>query len=328
VQLVGECRFTKIVVLPLSSMIRNIVLFVTFACLCPALAAAQESSLSAGAAFSSSRAVVEHAYAATTPLALGNNPPVTEAIPLAGGVSALLPKTLPPLETEGGTLEDGPFHRFFQPGLTIGWRSTPVDRGQDGFEWDSYLKTNVHMLTWQHAFRILTQEKTRVGLRQPMFPQWGADIRAIPRSWGDGDGFVTNYVGHPYMGSIMGFLEVMHHPVDSRVEMGDAEYWRTRSVTLAATAAASLQFEIGPLSEASLGLNPSKQGLVDFVMTPIMGTGFLVAEDALDKYVIAKLEAGKGVKTKRFLRCALNPGRMAANLFAFRAPWTRDTRPD
>jgi len=267
------------------------------------------------------------AFPAATTAVAGTNAGAVD-LATASRPSSLVPAALPPLETTGTFQDDDGFHPFKQQGVTIGWPSKPIDRGQDGFQWDSYVKSNVHMLTWQHAWRILMQEKTRVGLRQPVFPQWGANIKAIPRSWGDGDGFVTNYVGHPYMGSIMGFLQVMHSPVDSRVEIGDAEYWKARSVTLAASAGASLQFEIGPLSEASLGLNPTKQGLVDFVMTPLMGTGFLVAEDAIDKYIIAKLETGKGVKTKRFLRCAMNPGRMAANLFAFRAPWSRDTRPE
>jgi hypothetical protein len=262
------------------------------------------------------------------PTAAASNAGIVGPAATSRSTAPLIPLSLPPLEVDGTSTDEAPVHPFKQQGITIGWPQKPIDRGEDEFQWDSYLKSNVHMLTWQHAYRIVMQEKTRTGLRQPIFPQWGANIRAIPQSWGDGDGFVTNYVGHPFMGSIMGFLQVMHHPVHSRIELGDAEYWRARGVTLAASAAASLQFEIGPLSEASLGLNPAKQGLVDFVMTPVMGTGFLVAEDAIDKYFIAKLEAGKGTKTKRFLRCALNPGRMTANLFAFRAPWSRDTRPD
>jgi hypothetical protein len=246
---------------------------------------------------------------------------VSRALP-----SLLAPSGLPPLDLAGRVGGDRPFHPAYREGITVGWPSKPVNRENDSFQWDSYLKHNLHMLTWQHSYRVLAQEKTRSGLRQPVFPQWGANIEAIPQGWGDGDGFVTNYVGHPYMGSIMGFLQGANHPVHSRLEFGDAGYWQARSAALAASAIASTQFEIGPLSEASLGLNPSKQGLVDFVVTPLLGTGLLVAEDALDRYVIAKLEAGKGKGVTRFVRCALNPGRMAANLFAFRAPWHRDTR--
>jgi hypothetical protein len=235
----------------------------------------------------------------------------------------------PALESAGRIGAGGPRYSFTPEGLTVGWpASRPVNRESDAFRWDSCLRHNLHMLAWQHGFRILTQEKTRVGMRRPWLRQWGDDVAAVPRRWGDEDSFVTNYIGHPIMGAVMGYFEVVNHPVHARVEFGDRGYWKARGMALVASAIASTQFEIGPLSEATTGLHPSKQGMVDFVITPLVGTGMIVAEDALDRYVIARLEAGRGTLSRRLLRCTLNPARTLANLFAFRPAWRRDTRPD
>lgn len=55
------------------------------------------------------------------------------------------------------------------------------------------------------------------------------------------------------------------------------------------SAAYSLQFEIGPLSEASIGnvgMRPETTGWVDDVVTPLGAFGLIVAEDALDRYFV------------------------------------------
>ena len=55
----------------------------------------------------------------------------------------------------------------------------------------------------------------------------------------------------------------------------------------------STQFELGPLSEASIGnvqMYPRAAGIVDLVITPTYGTGWLVAEDGLDRYMVRRIE--------------------------------------
>ena len=54
-------------------------------------------------------------------------------------------------------------------------------------------------------------------------------------------------------------------------------------------AAYSLQFEFGPLSEASVGnvgMHPETTGWVDRVVTPVGAFGLIVAEDALDRWFV------------------------------------------
>ena len=92
-----------------------------------------------------------------------------------------------------------------------------------------------------------------------------------------------------------------------------------------------MQFEFGPLSEASIGnvgLRPNTTGWVDHVVTPAGALGFMVAEDALDRYLILRIESWTGNRLLRALaRMALNPSRTLSNTAQGRAPWARAVRP-
>ena len=100
----------------------------------------------------------------------------------------------------------------------------------------------------------------------------------------------------------------------------------------------STQFELGPISEASIenlgafqyqncpGCKLTRgSGWVDIVVTPTLGTAWMVGEDALDRFLVQRTEArfGRG-KWTNFVRCALNPARMGAYLLRLKAPWYRD----
>jgi hypothetical protein len=89
----------------------------------------------------------------------------------------------------------------------------------------------------------------------------------------------------------------------------------------------SLQFEFGPLSEASIGnvgLHPVTTGWVDHVLTPVGAFGFIVAEDALDKYLVQLVERHTRNRVLRgTVRVLLNPSRALANVVEGRTPWFR-----
>jgi hypothetical protein len=68
--------------------------------------------------------------------------------------------------------------------------------------------------------------------------------------------------------------------------------------------------------------------MVDLVVTPTIGTGWLIAEDIVDRYIISKLESKiKNRPAKVFLRGLLNPSRSFASMLGGRAPWIRYDRP-
>ena len=72
--------------------------------------------------------------------------------------------------------------------------------------------------------------------------------------WSDGDGYYENYLGHPVQGSVSAYIWI-HNDVKYRnVEFGkNPDYWKSRLRAYAYAWAFSEQFEIGLLSEASIG---------------------------------------------------------------------------
>ena len=93
------------------------------------------------------------------------------------------------------------------------------------------------------------------------------------------------------------------------------------------SAALSAQFELGPLSEASIGNvglhDPRKMAWVDLVVTPTLGTAWMVGEDLLAQRVLARLDS-KNVVLRNAMRTVLNLSRSGANLSRGKLPWYRD----
>ena len=201
-----------------------------------------------------------------------------------------------------------------------------TERARTHFRWGDAVKQSLLFLSIQHSY-ALTQPKTRRDLHGSFFKDYARSVRSL-RGWADGGRFFTNYVAHPMQGSLLGFIQVQNDPAGSRLRFGGAGgYWRSRLKALAWSAAWSTQFELGPVSQASIGnvgLH-GKQTYVDIVMTPTGGLGLLVAEDVLDRYVIGGIERRTDSKYARiFSRMAFNPTRTAANLLRFKKPWRRD----
>jgi hypothetical protein len=207
---------------------------------------------------------------------------------------------------------------------------TVSDPEEKGFQWESAFKQSMAFLAVQHSIR-LTQGKTRREFGGKFFPDYFNSVRSI-HGWGDGDGPFTNYVGHPMQGSISSFIQIQNDPYGKQLDFGNTrEYWHSRLKAMAWAAAYSTQFEIGPISEATIG-NVGKRagtaGAVDLVVTPTAGIGLTIAEDAIDRYFVTKLESRTSSKISRILiRSALNPNRTFANLLRGKVPWHRDTRP-
>jgi hypothetical protein len=211
---------------------------------------------------------------------------------------------------------------------------TPIlktDRtGQGKFHWGAAVRQSFYFLMIEHGYRLAAESDTRVALRGPFFRDWGASVAGI-HGWGDGDTIVTNYVGHPIGGSVAGRIEIQNDPGGRLLEFSNSRpYWKSRLRATAWAALYSTQFEIGPLSEASIG-NVGKvktAGYVDLVVTPTAGTALIVLEDIADKYLVKKLEARtKSVRKRALYRTFMNPARTAANVLRGKAPWYRDNRP-
>ena len=176
---------------------------------------------------------------------------------------------------------------------------------------------SLHLLMIEHSMRIAFQEKTRRELGGNFWVDYMKSVK-MPRTWDDGDSWVVNYVGHPMHGAAAGFIWLDHVDGAHDTDLGfSGHYWASRGIATAWAAAYSYQFEFGPLSEASIGnvgLRAETTGWVDHVVTPAGAFGLLVAEDALDRYLVRRIEGWTSSPALRAtVRIALNPSRALSN---------------
>ena len=90
-------------------------------------------------------------------------------------------------------------------------------------------------------------------------------------------------------GAVAGRLWLLQDPRYNKAEFGRGRAWKGKLRAAAFAWAFSEQFEIGPLSEASIGhiqRDFPQQGFVDHVITPTIGLSWMLAEDALDRYFV------------------------------------------
>jgi hypothetical protein len=219
---------------------------------------------------------------------------------------------------------------IFAGSLVAEGSDTSVSDRDASIQWRPLLRQSLFFLGIQHGFRLATEPGTREGLKGPFLHGWYDSLSNL-HGWADGDPFLVNYVGHPLQGSVTGYIWVHNDPKFRATEIGkSAQYWKSRLRATAFSWAYSTQFEIGPLSEASLGKIQNsypQQGFVDHVATPATGALWMIAEDAIDRFLIRRIEDRVPAPWVRALaRSGLNPSRTFANALRLKQPWYRDTR--
>lgn len=213
--------------------------------------------------------------------------------------------------------------------------SFPRQRKKEKFHWKPALVQSGIFLGIQHGFRM-TQRRTRRELDGPFFRDWAQSVKNL-RGWRDGDNMFINYVAHPLQGGFTGRIFINNSDKAKRQEFGkSAGYWESRMKAMAWSAFWSTQFELGPISEASIGNVGLRQDMlhkmtyVDLVITPLVGTGVVVGEDALDKYVLKnwleRKSGGRVTNKIKIWRSLLTPTLSLSNLLRRKPPWERDNR--
>jgi phage terminase large subunit-like protein len=202
-------------------------------------------------------------------------------------------------------------------------------RLERGFDWKGAVAQSGLLLGVQHSLRMF-QHKTRVELGGPFWTDYVKSVRGL-RGWSDGNPLITNYVGHPMMGAISGFVQIQNDPRGAPLgwDPKSGAYWKSRFKALGWSAGYSTAFELAPFGEAGIGnvgLHSGTMGYVDLVITPLAGFGMVVLEDFLDSAVVSKLEKNGVTKTSRVVRVLLNPQRSLANVLRFERPSHRDAR--
>jgi len=202
---------------------------------------------------------------------------------------------------------------------------------ESGTHWRGVVRDVFTFTLMQHSARV-TEVETRKKLAGPFIRDWlnSASSPFVEPNWSDGGKFFTNYIAHPMQGSVYGYIYSRNNPSAWGLEPGlTREYGVHLAKATAVSAAASFQFEIGPFSESSIGnvgMAPDryKMAWVDLVVTPTLGTAWMVGEDLLDRYVIERLEGKIGSNSLRnTIRILLNPTRSFANVVGFERPWAR-----
>jgi len=244
-----------------------------------------------------------------------------------------------PSKSKSEKLDDDPTDELKQPLPDFSLDQDAAIRGNapSGFNWKGAIGQSLIFIGTMHAFRMATEAGTRAELRGPFFSDYFGSIKSL-RGWRDGDPTYVNYLGHRIQVAVSGFIQIQNDPRGRKQEFDvrSKSYWKSRLRVFGWSAAVSTQFELGPLSEASLGnvgLKPTKttqhpMGYVDLVVTPVMGTAWVVGEDLLDRYVISQIESKISRRLVIIaLRGLFNPSRSFANLYRGKWFWHRDYRP-
>jgi hypothetical protein len=208
--------------------------------------------------------------------------------------------------------------------------TTGLEDDENGTDVLGVFKNSLRLLLLEHGSRVAFQQKTRRELGGNFWHDYRRSVR-MPGQWHDTDAWWVNYIGHPIHGAAASYIWLDHTPTAPPTFKSSKSYWSSRGRAMAWAAAYSLQFEMGPLSEASLGnvgLRRETTGWVDHVVTPVGAFGLVVAEDALDRFVVEWIEARVRNRFVRSVaRLALNPGRALSNTAAGHLPWYRPSRP-
>lgn len=179
---------------------------------------------------------------------------------------------------------------------------------------------------FEHVFR-LRERKTRHELGGAFLRDWFKAVSHTGRNWDDGGKVFTNYVAHPMGGAVYSHIYRQNDPRRRRLEVGEPGYGGMVARAMFFSAVVSTQFEIGPVSEASIGnvgmRNPQKMAWVDMVITPVAGTAWMVGEDVIDQRLLRRMDDANTI-LRNTLRVFLNPSRSGANVSRRKWPWFRD----
>jgi hypothetical protein len=208
------------------------------------------------------------------------------------------------------------------------------DLGEDqqGVQWRSLLRAELLFLGTMHGYRIGTEEATREALLNNHWWQGYLQALGALHGWSDGDGYYETYLGHPIQGAVAGYMWIHNDPKYRVVEFGKSrDYWMSRLRAYAWSYVEIEQFKVGLLSEATLGQVSRyccAYGFNDHVITSNGGLVWIVGEDAIDRYIVRKIEDHThNVPLRILARVGLNPPLGMANLMNLQYPWYRENRP-
>jgi hypothetical protein len=198
------------------------------------------------------------------------------------------------------------------------------------FQWGAATAQSFLAFTIANAERLPTEKGTRDALRGHFFAHYFESLQNT-HGWDDGDGFMTSYIAHPMEGAMAGFIERQNDPKFRTVEFGRSQrYWTSCLRSLAFSTLYNIAWTASPYGEAGIGNVQihAPPGVIDLVGSETMGLGWMVGEDAVDRYLIKRIEDRyDNVAIRALARSTLNPIRSYSNILRLKKPWYRDSRP-
>jgi hypothetical protein len=210
--------------------------------------------------------------------------------------------------------------------------------------WGRILSESLFFLAAQHGGNIAMDHDTRLELSSGLGAGefWSKYAYCVEHyrwsRWKDDDPFGVDYIGHPMMGAVTNSIYEQNDPKQRALMYENSRrYWMGRLRATAYSAVYSAQWKVGPASEASIGntginyyvrardgVYTNETGMQDFFITPIGGLAWNVGEDAIDRFILSHVRHGTRNKWLLLASSLATPGKSAANITRFRAPYYRD----
>jgi len=202
--------------------------------------------------------------------------------------------------------------------------------------WEMFEATAV-----ENSGNIALDSDTRYDLTRN--PYWATYIKCVHqyryRQWSDDTPFIVHDIGHPMQGAAVYSIYQQNDPKSRGLGwVNNGNYWRAHFKAMAVVTLYEIQWKIGPASEAAIGnsgLNTyytphvigrttNETGFQDFVITPLYGLGWNIAEDLVDKYVMPRIWRRTHNKFILTALLPLTPCRAAANWLRYKPAYYRD----
>ena len=229
--------------------------------------------------------------------------------------------------------------------------ATESPEKEQSYHWKGLLLQSFFFISSEQVFRLISDAGMRsLTADKPYWHDYIASLKQWNmRRWSDGDDFLVDDIGHPMQGGVASFIAIQNDPRARFLRIGASPaYWKSRFMGLMWATVFSTQQKIGLMGEAALGSDggetyvqnckfpcpsyiPGKTkytnntGWTDFIMTPVVGSLWVLMEDTIDRYINDPLQEGRPEAVfPKIMRSGLNPCRSWANLMRLKKPWYRD----
>jgi len=202
--------------------------------------------------------------------------------------------------------------------------------------WEAFEATAI-----ENTGNIALDADTRIDLAHN--PYWATYVKCVHqyryRQWTDDTPFIVHGIGHPMQGASVYSIYAQNDPKSRGLPIANTgNYWRAHLKAMAFVTLFEIQWKIGPASEAAIGnsgLNTyttpalngkttNETGFQDFVITPVFGLAWNMAEDLVDRFVMPHIWKRTHNKLILTALLPLTPCRDAANILRYKPFYYRD----